>query len=184
MMAAMKHLWERRQGNRVYDATIFEVHREEYDFRGRPAGHAFHVLKANDWVNVVPVTSSGEIVLVRQFRHGILEDCLEIPGGVIDSGDPDPAAAAARELFEETGFRGGVPEELGSVSSNPAILRNRTWSFVVRDAAVAGEPEPDEHEAIEVELRPKSEILGLIERGEIHHALSVVALLRYLALDT
>ena len=180
----MKHLWERRGGTRVYDATIFEVHREEYDFRGRPAGHPFHILRSRDWVNVVPVTPEGEIVLIRQYRHGILEDCLEIPGGVIDAEDENPAAAAVRELFEETGYRGNSVLDLGSVTSNPAILSNRTWSYAVEGAVLAGEPQPDEHEAIVVETRPAGEILPLIRAGEIHHALSVVALMRYLALDT
>ena len=179
-MGSMKHLWDRRGGEIVYDAGIFRVRRDRYDFRSRPAGHPFHVLETRDWVNVVPVTSDDEIVLVRQFRHGIEEDCLEIPGGIVDSSDSEPGAAAARELFEETGYRGSDPCPLGSVSSNPAILTNRTHSFWVPDAVLAGDPEPDEHEAIEVELCPVGEIRSLIDSGQIHHSLSVVGLLRYL----
>jgi ADP-ribose pyrophosphatase len=179
-MGTMKHLWDRRDGQKVYDATIFEVHRELYDFRGRPAGHPFHVLRCKDWVNTVPVTPDGGVVLIRQYRHGIREDCLEIPGGVMDSSDLHPEEAAIRELFEETGYRGGKPISLGSVTSNPAILSNRTHSYCVPDVVLTGAQELDEHEAIEVEIRPKSDILALIRSGEIHHALSVVALLRFL----
>ena len=179
-MRSMKHLWDCREGQKVYDATIFEVHKERYDFRGQPAGHPFHVLRCRDWVNTVPVTPEGDIVLIRQFRHGIREDCLEIPGGVMDSTDSGPEYAAIRELFEETGYRGDAAVSLGSVSSNPAILSNRTHSFLIPNVVLAGAPELDTHEAIEVEIRPKSDILPLIQSGEIHHALSVVALLRYL----
>ena len=176
----MKHHWKHRDGQKVYDAGIFEVHKERYDFRGKPAGHPFHILRCRDWVNVVPVTPDGRVVLIRQYRHGVREDCLEIPGGVMDSTDSGPKEAAIRELFEETGYRGDPAISLGSVTSNPAILTNRTHSFCVPNAVLAGAQDLDEHEAIEVEIRPESDILALIQSGEIHHALSVVALLRYL----
>ena len=176
----MKHLWDRQGGEIVYDAGIFRVRRDVYAFRGRAAGHPFHVLEARTWVNVVPVTPDDRVILVRQYRHGIGEDCLEIPGGVMDASDPGPEEAAVRELYEETGYRGAAAIPLGAVSSNPAILTNRTFTYWIPDAEPAGEPEPDEHEALAVEMHPASAIRRLIEEGRIHHALSVVALLRYL----
>ena len=181
----MKQFWDRKGGEIAYDAGIFRVRKDRYDFRGRPAGHPFHVIETADWVNVVPVTPSSEVVLVRQFRHGVEQDCLEVPGGVIDPEDRDPAAAAIRELREETGYAGDIPRELGSVSSNPAILTNRTHTFWIPDSCPVGEPEPDAHEALITERYPVSDIPALIESGRVHHALSVVALLRYLlAVDT
>ncbi|MHC4956476.1 MAG: NUDIX hydrolase [Planctomycetota bacterium] len=176
----MEHLWDRRHAEITYDAGIFQIRKDRYDFRGQPAGHPFHVIQAPDWVNVVAVTPDQRVVLVRQFRHGVRENCLEIPGGVIDPGDADAAAAGARELLEETGYRGGTTKSLGSVSSNPAILSNRTHSFCISDAQLVAPPQPDAHEAIEVECVPVTALLGLIESGEIHHSLSVVALLRFL----
>jgi 8-oxo-dGTP pyrophosphatase MutT (NUDIX family) len=180
MMRSMKHLWDRQGGEIVYDAGIFRVRKDQYRLRGRPAGHPFHILEARNWVNTVPVTPEDEVVLVRQYRHGIQEDCLEIPGGVMDSTDAEPVDAAVRELFEETGYRGDEPRSLGSVSSNPAILTNRTFSYWIPNVRLDGEPEPDEHEALVVETHRVDQILPLIEEGRIHHALSVVALLRYL----
>jgi len=176
----MNHLWDREGGEIVYDAGIFRVRRDRYAFRGRPAGHDFHVLETRPWVNVVPVTPDDRIVLVRQYRHGIGEDCLEIPGGMVDPGDAGPEAAAVRELYEETGYKGGRAVPLGAVSSNPAILTNRTYTYWIPNAREAGAPEPDEHEALAVETHPAEDVRELVENGRIHHALSVVALLRYL----
>jgi len=176
----MKHLWDRRGGEIAYDAGIFLVRKDLYDFRGRPACHPFHVIETADWVNVVAVSPQSKVVLVRQYRHGIEEDCLEVPGGVIDPEDSHPAEAAARELREETGYAGDLPRSLGSVSSNPAILTNRTHTFWIADARPVAEPEPDEHEALTTELHPVADIPSLIESGRVHHALSVVALLRFL----
>jgi len=179
-MTSMKQLWDRQGGEIVYDAGIFRVRRDRYAFRGRPAGHPFHVLEARHWVNVVAETPDDEVVLVRQFRHGIGEDCLEVPGGVMDPTDAGPEAAALRELAEETGFQGAAAVPLGAVSSNPAILTNRTYTYLVRAAVRAHDPRPDEHEALAVETHPVSALRGLVEEGRIHHALSVVAVLRYL----
>ncbi len=176
----MKHLWDRRGGEIAYDAGIFRVRKDIYDFRGTPAGHPFHVIEANEWVNVVPVTPEGEIVLVSQFRHGIRDVSLEVPGGVVDREDSDPAAAGMRELLEETGFRGEKPRSLGAVTSNPAILTNRTHTYLIADARRVAEPQPDAHEALETVVLTVEEVRIRLASGEIHHALSVVALLRYL----
>jgi len=116
---------------------------------------------------------------VRQYRHGIEESTLEVPGGLVDRRDSDPAAAAVRELMEETGHAGAAPELLGAVSSNPAILTNRTYCFLVRDARRVRAPDPDPHEDVTVEIAPKERVREMVLRGEIHHSLSVCALLLF-----
>jgi hypothetical protein len=51
-------------------------------FPAAPEPREYFVIEAPDWINVVPVTASGEIVLVRQFRIGVDAGTLEIPGGM------------------------------------------------------------------------------------------------------
>ena len=67
------------------------------------ASHDFYVLESADWVNVIPVTPEKEIVLIRQYRHGLREVTLEIPGGLVEDSDSS-LEAARRELREETGY--------------------------------------------------------------------------------
>src|SRR3981081_726450 len=64
----------------------------------------YYVLEYRDWVHVVAITPSREVVLVRQYRHAIGEVSTEIPAGALDPGETDSLAAAARELREETGY--------------------------------------------------------------------------------
>jgi 8-oxo-dGTP pyrophosphatase MutT (NUDIX family) len=171
--------WRRLGGEIVHDAGIFRLRRDAYEYDGSMT-RPFYVLESNAWINVVPVTPTGEIVMVRQYRHGIQEPTLEVPGGLVDPADEDPAAAAARELKEETGYAGSTPELLAAVSSNPAILDNRTYCYVVRSATRVGPPRPDPYEDVEVETHPIERIPELLLTGTIHHSLSVCALSLFL----
>jgi 8-oxo-dGTP pyrophosphatase MutT (NUDIX family) len=179
----MSERWRRLKSEIVHDAGIFRLRRDAYEHDGQPT-KPFYVLESNAWINVVPLTPDGGIVLVRQYRHGIEEPTLEIPGGLVDQRDSDPAAAAVRELLEETGHAGRPPELLGVVSSNPAILTNWTHCFLVRDARPVRVPSPDPHEDVTVEVQPMARVREMVKKGEIHHSLSVCALmLFFMSLD-
>ena len=60
------------------------------------------ILEFRSWADVVALTKDAEVVLVRQYRHGVCESLLEFPGGVLDDGEDTPDGAK-RELLEETG---------------------------------------------------------------------------------
>jgi len=171
----MKERWKLLRSEEVYDAGVVRLRRDAYEHAGAPT-HDFYVLDAPPWVNVAAVTPDRRVVLVRQYRHGIREVTLEVPGGVMDPQDRDPAAAAERELLEETGYRGRALVRLGEVTCNPAILANRTHAFLVEDARRVASPKPDAHEDLEIELCPLEDIPRLLAAGAIHHALSVSAL--------
>ncbi len=136
-----------------------------------------YVMEAPSWVNVIPVTSENNVVLVRQYRHGIREMTLEIPGGVVEAGDA-PEEAARRELREETGYDAPSLISLGYVHPNPAIQNNRCYTFLARDVFPAGSPRPDEMEDIEVVVCPLKDVLRMIDRGDISHGLIVAAFCR------
>jgi len=85
--------------------------------------HDFFVLESPPWVNIIPVTSDDNVVMIAQYRHGIRSVTLEIPGGLVEDGDT-LEGAARRELQEETGYDGNDLISLGSVHPNPAIQNN------------------------------------------------------------
>ncbi|MFP3927407.1 MAG: NUDIX hydrolase [Desulfobacteraceae bacterium] len=140
--------------------------------------HDFFVLESTDWVNVIPLTEDHRVVLIRQYRHGIRDATLEIPGGIIEAGD-SPEDAARREMEEETGYKEREMVDLGYVFPNPAILNNRCYTYLALDVSEAGEQQQDEKEDIEVVVRPLSEVPGLIRSGEIRHALVLAAFYRF-----
>lgn len=152
--------------------------RFRHPVRGRE--NDFVVLQSPDWVNVVAVTPDDRIVLVRQFRFGIDAFSLELPGGIIEEGEP-PLEAGLRELREETGHAGPGGVLLGSVHPNPAIQSNRCHFVLVEGAAAAHASDWDPDEEMEVEVLPVAEVFRRALAGGITHGLTLNALMLYAA---
>jgi ADP-ribose pyrophosphatase len=167
--------WHVIKSEIIYRCRIFSVRRDQSRSQGSGLTHDFHVLETSDWVNVVPLTGDRNVVMVRQFRHGIRELTLEVPAGLIDASDATPADAARRELREETGYAAGRLVPLGIVHPNPAIMNNRCHMFVAYDSELQGEPQWDATEELAVEVVPLDRLPELIRRGAVSNALTVVA---------
>ena len=126
--------WTRLGRRELLRCPIFTVAERENEGPGGRKGR-FIVLEAPDWATVVPIVRRGEedcFLMVRQYRHGSDELSLEFPGGVVEKGE-DPAAAAARELAEETGYTASSIRLAGSVYPNPAFQPAKTWIELSRD---------------------------------------------------
>ncbi len=133
----------------------------------------FYVIDTNDWVNIIPITTDGKVVMIKQYRHGSKSVTLEIPGGLVD--DESPEKAALRELLEETGYQGDGVTYLGATNPNPAIFNNLCHTFLVKNVKKISDINLDDNEDIEVVLKPLSEVSGLIADGIINHALVIIA---------
>jgi ADP-ribose pyrophosphatase len=96
---------------------------------------------------ILALTTYDTVLLVQQFRPGPEAILLELPGGGVNPGE-DPAEAAARELLEETGYRGEM--ELAGSSWHCAYSTMRKYHFVARRCVKVQEPTPDDHEFLEV----------------------------------
>jgi len=144
----------------------------------RKTDKEFTVIAAPAWVNVLALTPAGHLVLVRQFRFGIDDFSLEIPGGMIDAGE-DPVAAGLRELREETGFAGTGARLLGTVHPNPAIQNNCCHLILVENAEPRTASAWDADEEIEVSTAPVDEVLAWARSGRITHSLVLNALLYF-----
>jgi ADP-ribose pyrophosphatase len=173
--------WRELERQTVADCRIFEVERSTaispIDGKARP----FHRIRSVDWAQIVPITADGNVVLVRQYRHGDQRITIEIPGGLVDAGE-DPATAALRECLEETGFRAHAALPLGATAPNPALFSNRLHAFYAVDVEPERAVQNTGSEVTEVVLVPVTDLEELLLAGEIDHALVAGTLWRYLRL--
>lgn len=164
--------WERIESKEIADCRVFKV-RENLMQNGDKTSN-FYVIENPDWVNIVALTKDYNVVLIEQFRQGIEEVILEIPGGMID-GDESPETAGRRELLEETGYSAEEFVFLGKSRPNPAIQNNWIYHFAAINAEKTEEVVFDEHESVVTKLCPVMRIPNLIQTGEITHSLVLAA---------
>ncbi len=136
----------------------------------------FHVIEQPSWAGILCVTEDDEIVLARQYRHGIATNSLELPAGVVE-GPELPLAGAQRELREETGYVAKRWEPIGTFACDPSRQTSHAHFFCALGATLGSTRDLDESEDIEVVRVPRTELCGLIESGQITHGLHVAAIL-------
>ena len=143
-----------------------------------PNGHIvpdYYVLEYPDWVNMVALTADNRFILVRQYRHGVQQSVLEVPGGVIDPGENAPEAAR-REMLEETGYRFDTIEEISTLFPNPATSTNKTTTYLLTGGMKVQEQDLDEQEDIEVILASPAEVKQWLLDNQFGQALHTAAL--------
>jgi 8-oxo-dGTP pyrophosphatase MutT (NUDIX family) len=147
------------------------------------SGHVldpFYTVVTGSYVTVVPLLPDGRVVCVEQYRHGIGRVVLELPSGNLDP-DEAPAACAARELAEETGYRIiGTPEPLGVLWPEPARSRMQAHGFLARVDPIPGPSACEASEDIAVRLVPLAELADSPELVHAVHAALVMKARRVL----
>ena len=137
--------------------------RVEFDFVRHPGAAA-----------VVPFLDDGRVLLIRQFRFATGGEIMEVPAGKLDPGEA-PEVCAARELEEETGYRAGRLERLGSIWTTPGFCNEIIHLYAAFDLAPAEQRlEPDE--IIELVPTPLEEALGALS-GPVVDGKTATALL-------
>lgn len=172
--------WITEKDEFIANYKIFNLHKVHRKSSISAKEGNFFVLDSASWVNIIPVTKSGEIILIEQFRHGTAEVTLEIPGGLVEP-DEDPRLAAERECKEETGYCSDQTSILlGEISPNPAFLNNRCYSFLWLDVEQKFEQNLDGNEEIRIISVKVDKVFDYIKQGKIDHSLVLNAFFFYL----
>lgn len=169
------HPWKKIGTKKLADYRVYGVRSDTKVSPRTGQSHDFYIIEAVNWVNIIPITTDGKIVMVEQYRHGSDTVELEIPGGMMDEGDTDPVASAVRELREETGYEGQNARLIGQTYPNPAIMNNVCYTILVEQCVCKHPIQFDQTEDIHVVLVEPEKIPELIRANRIGHSLVVVA---------
>ena len=172
--------WRTVSSRQIADHRIFRIRSDRKVHPRTGTEHDLLAIECVNWVVVLAITTSGDVVMIHQFRHGTNTIELELPGGMMDPGETDPVSAGLRELREETGYSGGTARLLGQVFPNPAIQTNICYTVLVEGCERVHEQELDAVEDVAVELIPVPEIPELLASGRLQHALVIVAFAYFL----
>ncbi len=165
-----------------------ELIKREYLYQGRilnlrldtvrlPSGHETvrEVVEHPGAVVIVALDGADNVLMVKQYRYAVGREMIELPAGTLEKNEA-PDQAAPRELKEETGYTARSWTLLTSFFSSPGILTEKMHIYLARDLS-EGKSEPEGDEDLQLKKIPLREAVGLVARGEIVDAKSIVGLL-------
>lgn len=170
--------WEVRATREIYSNGFFRLRRDECTLTRTPTVTANHyVLEMSDLAIVVPVTGSGELVMVEQFRHGANQWFLEFPGGTVDVDDRDPLVSARRELREETGYRAEEMIYLGAHFLSPSAQTNKIHTYLATGCSEQWAQDLDKFEDLRVCLVGLDDLYQRRSRGDNLDSVTLASLM-------
>jgi 8-oxo-dGTP pyrophosphatase MutT (NUDIX family) len=141
----------------------------------------YYVSRLGDVAMVVAITPERELVLARQYKHGVQEVILELPAGRV--GKRTPREAARKELQEETGIVADELISIGQVYVAPPKDSTVTHGFLLKGARVQKGQAFDDTEDIELVFVPVRKLDQKIKSGEIR-ASDTIALITLARLNS
>jgi ADP-ribose pyrophosphatase len=166
--------WKTRSSQYLFESQWFKLRQDELTL---PSGLeiTYTLIDHPGYAMLVPILDDGRVVMEHVYRHTLEATTLECPSGGLD-GEP-PEVAARRELEEETGYRAGRLEPLGSYFGSSGISNERFHLFIAHDLTDDGVVQREPTEEIELELITLDQLVASVHRGEIKDAPSAFALL-------
>jgi len=161
----------------VHPLGMFRVRRDHAiwpDGVERP--YAF--IEVGPAIIIVPVTASGEVVLIREFRYTVDAWMWELPaGGTHDFYGDDLADLERSELREEIGGEAEMLEFVGLYRSGVGLIDQQFHIYLATDVRL-GDNHLEPGELIEIHPTPIDRALAMVHSGEIIDGPSAFALLR------
>jgi ADP-ribose pyrophosphatase len=159
---------------RVWECRWYSVRQDRIQLPDGSEGE-YNVIELPDAVWVVPVTTTGEIVLLWHYRYPLQRWGWELPAGSIGP-DGDALAMARRELLEEAGGMAADWRFLMKVSTMKGIGTEQAHLYLATGVTL-GTPQHEPAEVMRVQAFPAAEAFRMARAGEIHDGVGVLALL-------
>lgn len=175
-----KEHWRVTASSYVVDTRFLRLRKDTIELPDGSIVMDYYVRESRGFVIVFALTEDRRVVLVRQYKHGIAQELLELPAGAIDPGE-EPVETAIRELEEETGYTAPSMVHVRSFIVDPTNSDTIAHLFLARDASQTSEQDLDVTENIKLELADLDELRKFVRDGTIDSVSHVASI--YLLLD-
>ena len=173
-------MWKSGEKKEAYRCAIFSVDTVERESRDGSKKGSFVSLRCPDWIVVIPVFRDEKgalrVIVEKQYRHGSDSVIIEYPAGLVEAGE-DPAAAAERELLEETGFKAGRIIHIVTLFHNNAFMSFQEHYYLALDLEQSGHQDLDANEEIDVFCPLLEDAVALMGTESADNALMMAATL-------
>jgi len=169
--------WSIETSSPLVKSTLFSIRKDRMLNHMTQASFDVTIMESLDSVNVIALTPDRKIVFAEQYRFGIKETTIELPGGMLDEQE-DPITAGVRELEEETAYTGKDVRYLGKTAAHPVFMNAYIHHILVIDAEATSDTNFDDGELINVQLIDFSDIETLLRSGYFNHPHTIAALSR------
>ena len=170
--------WETLERRVAYECPGFEIVREDARL---PDGTVtdFDYLSEGESVVVLPLTPSGDVVVVEEWRQAVRRVNRALPAGGLEPSDGDVDAAAHRELTEETGYEADAVERLTSVEPANGFADAVFHYYVARGCTPTGEQSLDDDETIRVDTAAFDDLREAVRTGDLRDGRSALGVMYY-----
>jgi len=128
-------------------------------------------------VTLIPVFEEGRILFVKQYRHVVGRELLELPAGKLEEGE-NPEETARRELVEETGYYPSKLKKIASFYVAPGYSTEYMHLYLAKGLEKR-EVNPDFDEIISPVIIEEEKVKRMLKEGDIEDAKTILGLLFY-----
>lgn len=136
----------------------------------------YHKLITPDFVEIFAISNDGNVVVEKQYKHGIGDVSITLPAGNVEKGEL-PETAARRELLEETGYTATAFHTLGAFTIHGNYGCAIAHLFMATGISKIAEPGSDDLEEMSVFLMPSTELKRAVLNGEVKSISAATAIM-------
>jgi ADP-ribose pyrophosphatase len=173
--------WTIEKSEIVLDNKWMKVRRDTCLLPTGQCINDYYLWLGNDFSMVFGLTEDSQVILVRQYKHGAQDIVVELPAGLVDKTDPNPQAAAARELKEETGYVAESYTHLASPFIASAKAPTVAHLYMATGLVRVASQSLDSQESVECFLVSVPELMEMVNQGQIRDINSIATI--FLALQ-